>query len=85
MGSKPFSPQEKLRVWGSLPTVCFAVAGGFMERMYVILSYLFPCIFSFVRYVAVTQLVPESLSEGTAVCLAVHLVHLWEEENSGAS
>ena len=60
-----------------------AVPGEFTARMSLSPSCLFPCIFSVIWCVAVTWLVPESLSEGTTVWVTVHLVHPWL--NSGVS
>ena len=84
-GSSPLLLKEKLGVGDSLLIVWCVLGVGFMVRVFLRLSYSFDDIFPFLWCVGVGQLRSRSLSEGTALCAAVHLVHLWEKASSEAS
>lgn len=73
------SSGRSLGVACSLPFVrCCARTG--IDSEIVSQPFLPVSCLSFIQYTEVTQIVSGFFSEGIALCVAVHLIHLWEEE-----
>ena len=85
-GLNPLLFKDKLEVEGSLPTVRHCARGGVYGES---VSQPFPSImmwvFSCCRCIGITHLASVSFSQGTFLCVVVHLVYLWGEGSSGAS
>lgn len=77
------TPQGKAENWSSL-----LPQYGTVSRMGLWQQYVSPfwcgCFLS-TQCAGITHIVSGSLSAGIKPCIAVFVVHLWEEENSGAS
>lgn len=86
--STPATPQGEAESWGSLPpnfrVPC--LGGGWWWACVSAFPTRFDVgIFLVARCVGVTLVISGFLPEETVVCVALYLVHLWEEGNSGTS
>ena len=88
VGSKSFAPQGEAKSQVSLQMVWHCVRCGFMVRVCLSLSYPIRC--GYFSHPSKVSLRSHSAHfwislEGTAPCVAVHLVPQWDEGSSGAS
>ena len=81
--SKPFIAQGKAGSW-NFPPNCVALCWQWGLLQECVTSFDIS-LFSVTQCVGVTQPISGSLSERIAPCVAVYLVHPWEEGYSGAS
>ena len=84
--TNPLLLRKKLGVGGSLLIIWCCVRDGIYGKCVSAFATHFDGgILSFPQCIGVAQLVSGSLSEGIALCAAVHSMCLWGQESSGAS